>query len=625
MPQETNQLFEFGPFQADLVRRTLSRDGEPVPLTSKGFDTLQVLLQNRDRVMEKDELLKAIWPNSFVEEANLAQNVSSLRKALGDQPGANRYIATVPGRGYRFVAAVKLPYEPSTEVVVEQRTTAEVVIEEERVTRTRPSKRMVAAGVAVAILLGAGYFWQRRQTAEPSRLQSLAVLPFQQLTPSPGEEYLGVGLSDAVITRLSNIRQLVVRPTSAVLKYISPAADARIPGRELGVEAVLDGKVQKAGDRIRVTVQLIRVSDGRPLWAETFDEQAAGIFAVEDSVSLKVAEALAIHVAGAEKKQLTRHYTENVEAYRSYLQGRYAAFRFTRQGLNQAIEFFNRAIALDSSYALAYAGLADAYTVASDWQLSPRQALPKAEAAARKALEFDDNLAEAHGSLAHALLHEWKLPAADAEFQRALALNPNNTAFYFSYSEYLSALGKEDEAVRQLQKALQVNPLSGEILSFMGWPLYLKGDFQAAMEAGHKSIAADPDFWLPHMGEGMSLIAMGRYGEAIAKLEKARSLNPDSTLLQGEIGEAYGRWGKRAEAMQILEGLRKLSETQYVSPMDIAVIYVALGEKDKAFEYLDKAYDDQSEMLIFLKLYPPFHDLRSDPRFDQLLRRVGVS
>jgi TolB-like protein/DNA-binding winged helix-turn-helix (wHTH) protein len=470
MPWEANQLYEFGPFQADSVRRLLCREGQPVPLTSKAFDTLLVLIRNRDRVMGKEELLKAIWPDSFVEEANLAQNVSTLRKALGDQPGEHLYIATVPGRGYRFVGAVRPPAEPAAEIVVGSRTTAEVVIEEEL--DDNPPRRVRLGTVAglglLAVVLAGGFLWSRRDppAPDPGTLRSLAVLPFQQLTPASGEEYLGLGLTDAAITRLSNIRQLVVRPTSSVLKYAGPAADLRIPGRELGVEAILDGKLQKSGDRLRLTVQLIRVKDGRPLWAETFDENFTGIFAVEDSVSQRVAQTLAIRLAQPEKQQLARHYTENLEAYRNYLQGRYAYCRFTPQGLNQAIEYFNRAIAIDPGDALAYAGLADAYTTASDWVLAPREALPKAEAAARKALAFDDNLADAHSSLAHALMHEWKLTASGSEFQVALALNPHNTSTYFAYGEYLSALGRYDEAVAQLNKALEIDPLSPEIVAF---------------------------------------------------------------------------------------------------------------------------------------------------------------
>src|SRR5579884_74759 len=633
MFQETSALYEFGDFRVDTVRRIVLRQGQQLALTAKAFDTLETLIRNRDRVLTKDELLKAIWPNTFVEEANLAQNVSALRKVFGEAPGENRYIATVPGRGYRFVGEVRSPAQSGTELVLERSFTADVAIDEEE-TRderqhtwvswlTRPSGFVPALAILAALGVIA-IVMMRRSAADAEKPRSLAVLPFRQLAQPAGDEYLGIGLADAVITRLSNVRQLVVRPTDSVLKYSGPVVDPRAAGRELAVDALLDGKVQKAGDRLRVTVQLIRVADGRPLWAESFDEDSANLFAVEDSVSRKVADTLALHLAGDEKRELARQYTQNVEAYRSYLQGRYAGFRFTRQGLNQAIENFNRAIAQDPSYAIAYAGLADAYTTASDWVLSPREALPKAEAASRKALAFDDRLAEAHSSLAHSLMHQWKLAPAGAEFDRALALNPNNTAIYFAYSEYLSALGKYDESIAALNKALQINPLSAEITALKAWPYYLKVDNQGAFDAGRQTLALDPDFWFGHMDCAMALHEMRRYPEAIAEYEKARAINPDSTLLVAGEASTSADAGDRAKAQSMLAELMRTAQRQYVSPMDIAAIHAALNERDAAFAWLNKAYDDQSEMLLFLRRYTPFMNLRGDPRFDALIARVGV-
>ncbi|MGA2184826.1 MAG: winged helix-turn-helix domain-containing protein [Bryobacteraceae bacterium] len=630
MPQEVNTLYEFGPFQADTVRRLLLREGRQVPLTSKAFDMLEVLVRNRDRVLEKDELLKAIWPNSFVEEANLAQNVSALRKALGEVPGEHRYIATVPGRGYRFVGSVR-PFAPAeTEVVVERHTEMaieEVVETDVAAARSGPISLRMFRGLmvcALALLAAGVWAWRQYSIRDQVSPRSLAVLPFRQLTAVPGDDYLGLGLADAVITRLSNIRQLIVRPTSSVLKYSGPAVDARSAGRELGVEALLDGNVQHAGNRVRLTVQLIRVHDGRILWAESFDERSAGFFAVEDSVSERVAETLALRLAGAEKQELARHYTENAEAYRNYLQGRYSEFRLTPQGLNQAIEYFNRAIAVDPAYALAWVGLADAYTTASDWVLPPRDALPKAEAAARKALSFDDSLGEAHGSLAHALMHEWKLAPAAGEFRRALALNPHDTSIYFAYGEYLSSLGRYDEAVAELNKALKIDPLSTEIQFMMGWPLYLKGDYQAQLDAGYRTIKTDPGFWGGHLVAGSALTSMHRYPEAVAELQKGRALDPDSTYILSILGEALAEWGRKAEAVQVLDELKRKSARQYASPADIATVCTALGDREQAFQWLERGMEDKSEMLLFLDVYPPFRSLHGDPRFQDLVRRVGV-
>jgi TolB-like protein/DNA-binding winged helix-turn-helix (wHTH) protein/Tfp pilus assembly protein PilF len=628
-------LYEFGPFRVDGVRRLLFRDDQQVPLTSKAFDTLLVLIRNRDRVLEKDALLKAIWPDSFVEEANLAQHVSALRKALGEQPGEHRYIATIPGRGYRFVADVRMFSTTETELTLERRTTAELVVEEElqedeeiRVRtrwRLRPIETAAAVGLLAVGLGVAGWrIWNEKAHApDVTATRSIAVLPFQPLD-AQGENSLALGLADAVITKLSNIRQLVVRPTSSILKYAGPSTDLLAAGRELDVAAVLEGKVQKAGDRIRITVQLVRVSDRRPLWAETFDESFTNIFAIEDAISEKVAQALALKLAQGEKQRLDRRYTANLEAYRNYLDGRYSEFKFTPDGLNQAIVYFDRAIEIDPSYALAYAGLADAYTTASDWVLSPREALPKAEAAARHALEFDDGLAEAHGALAHAQMHEWKLADAGKEFGRALALNPNITSVYFAYAEYLSALGKHDQAFSELQKALKIDPLSPEILFLLGFPLYLKQDYEGDLAADRAAIKAHPDFWAPHMASGYGYLAEQRFPEAIAEFEKARALNPEATINLSGLAAAHARSGDRTEAMKLLAQLKKMASEQHVAPFDIAVIYDALGERDKALDWLEKAYQDQSEMMLFLEMYQPVADLRGEPRFQELVRRVGV-
>ena len=614
MAEETKDFYDFGPFRADTVRRLLLRDGQQVPLTSKAFETLEVLIRHRDRVLEKEELLKTIWPDSFVEEANLVQNVSTLRKALCELPGEHRYIATVPGRGYRFVGQV-------------QAHEAESGTEGDKPNAfLRNRNRRLTIGlclvVAMALLATAIWQWRTRRTGDAIPPKSLAVLPFRQLISRPGEEYLGVGLADAVITRLSNVRELVVRPTASVLRYAGTPADPLTAGRDLRVEELLSGSIQQAGDRIRVTVQLIRVPDGRPLWAETFDETPAGLFDIEDSVSSQVAEKMALHLGGAEKAQLARHYTENVDAWRDYLQGRYAEFRFTREGMNKAIEYFNHALALDPGYAIAWAGLADAYTTASDWVLAPREALPKAEAAARRALSFDDRLAEAHGSLGHALMHEWRLTEAGTEFHRALSLNPNNTSIYFAYSEYLSAVGRYDEGVAALKKARQLDPLSPALPTMVSWCLYLKGDYAGAIQAADAAIQLDPGFWFAHMENGYNWLALGRYPEAIAQFGKAVSLNPESTISLSGLAGAYAREGRRDEALALVAQMNDMSKGQYVAPVDIAFVYAALGDRDRAMKYLQRGYEEQSEMMLYLRLYGQYAGLDGDPRFQELRRRV---
>lgn len=640
MALETKELYEFGPFRLDPARRLLTRQGEALPLTSKSFETLLVLVTNRGRVMLKDELMKALWPDSFVEEVNLAQNVSALRKALGESPGENLYIATIPGKGYRFVGEVRQIGGPAKEeFILERRTTAQILIQEEVDDGTEPMPHVASRALpspsharwkrlawvlAAALLLAVGILWRTRPM-NPGPRHSLAVLPFQSLDGTDDDRHLGLGMADAVITKLSNIRQLSVRPTDVIQRYSDPKVDAMQAARQMEADSLLSGKIQKSGDRIRVTVQLLHVPDGRPLWAQTFDEKFTSIFSVEDSISEKVVEALAVRLAAEDKKELARHYTENIDAYRNYLEGRYSEFTFTRQGMNKAIEYFDRAISQDPSYALAYAGLADAYTTESDWLLSPREALPKAEAAARHALAFDDNLAEAHAALAHALFHEWRMAEADREFHRALLLNPGSTTTYYEYAEYLASIGNLDQAIAQMNKALTIDPLSPEVNSFLAWDFYFKRDYDRCLQISAKAAETFRDFWVPHLTAGMCYFATGQYPLAIQEYNTARGMNPEATFPLAGLGMSYARSGNTAAAKSLAQNMEALAKQGYMSPLYIGLVYGALGDRNKEFDYYNQAYEDRSEYLLWLTPDPVFDGVRTDPRFSDLVKRVAAA
>lgn len=638
MPIETRELYEFGEFRLDAARRLVTRLEQPLRLNSKAFETLLVLVRNHRRVVSKDELMQILWPDTFVEEVNLAQNISAIRKALGETPGENRYIATLPGKGYQFVCELREPgpagEEVADEPVASEAERAEPTITE-RSTTTSTAVSSNSAGqwipwaaIAVVLILGVvgGWWFQHRHAADAATptVHSVAVLPFQPLVAGSDGEHLGLGMADAVITRLSNIRQLPVRPTDVVIRYNDPSVDPLKAAREMGVDSVLTGKLQKSGNRVRVTVQLVRVSDGRALWAQTFDDQYTSIFQVEDSISEKVAQALAVNLAASEKLQLQRHYTDNIDAYRNYLMGRYEEFTFTRDGMNKAIDYFNRAISDDPGYALAYAGLADAWTTESDWLISPREALPRADAAARKALAFDDQLAEAHGALAHALLHEWKLADSNREFHTALALNPGNVSTYFAYSEYLASVGQADQAIAQMNKALAIDPLSPEINSFLAWDYYLKRDYGNCLVSALRSIQMFPDFWLPHMAAGMCYYIRAQYPEALREYSKALAMNSDSTFSQAGVAMTLARSGKRAEAVKALDQLQAMKDHTYVSPAYVGLVDLALGDRDSAYLWLGKAYDDRAEWLLWLPVDPMFDNERNDPRYQAMVRKVGL-
>ena len=634
MSDNQKELYEFEGIRLDPVRRVVSTAAGPLRLNSKAFETLLLLVRNRRRVMSKDELLQALWPDTFVEEVNLAQNISALRKVLGEAPGENRFIATIPGKGYQFVCNVRqidqAPVEPAPSSSTEPASPDPAALAPQlALARASAGSRLrvflwAGAGLAAAVAILAAAWIYRSRTAASPPMRSLAVLPFQPLAGSSDEDHLGLGMADAVITKLSGVRQLQVRPTDVAIRYADPQTDASKAARAMGVDSVLTGRIQRSGDRVRVTVQLVQAADGRTLWAQTFDDNAGSVFTVEDSISEKVVQALAVRLAAEDRLRLQRHYTENTEAYRDYLQGRYEEFTFTPDGMHKAIEHFNRAIASDPGYALAYAGLADAYTTSSDWLLAPREALPKAEAAARKAIAFDDNLAEAHGALAHVLLHEWRLPESDREFQIALALNPGYVSTYFAYGEYLASTGRFDDAIATLRKALTIDPLSPEINSFFSWDYYLKHDADNCLLSANNAIQMFPDYWLPHMGAGGCYYMKAQYDDAIRELTRALALNPLSTYSQANLAMSLAKAGRIADARKALAGLQAMRSQTYVSPVYEALVYHVLGDDEQEFRLLQKGYEDQAEWLLWLRFDPMFDGQRQDPRFQALVREVGV-
>ncbi len=638
--------YEFGPFQFDPNHRSLLCDGQPVTLTPKNLETLQVLLEQRGRVLEKDELLELLWPDSVVEENNLTQNISALRKALGEKPGEQRYIKTIPGRGYRFVAEVR-EIAPATMIVQESK--LHVVIEEEEndtearrhgdtagekilpltnsaapASHVALSSRLRVATVflLLALLAGVAYWWRTRPNLQSpiSNLQSLAVLPFKSLTPKAGEEYLGIGLADVMITRLSNLNQLTVRPTSSVLSLGDK--DALQAGQALKVDSVLDGSIQQIGDRVRVTVRLLRTSDGKSLWAYQCDQQCTDIFQLQDVVSANVTQALALKLTSEEQQRMTRRYTDNAEAYQAYLKGRYYTLLYTPEGNRQAVKELNEALRLDPTYALAWAGLADAYAAASDWLMSPREALPKARAAAEKALALDDTLAEAHAALGHVFVHQFN-PAAEREFQRAMASSPNSVAAMFFYGEYF--MGKDaDKGVAVLRRVQQLDPLSPIAGSFIASTYLMARRNDEAFREAQKALELDPNNPFSRELLAMAYGAKGNHAAAIVELEKVKPMLPTSQVV-GALGLEYALAGRREDALKVLTELQQMAQQQYVSPFDVALVQVGLGDKDQAFAALEKAREDQSEWMGWLQSFAPLDSLRTDPRFADLVRRVGLS
>ncbi|HEX8179687.1 MAG TPA: winged helix-turn-helix domain-containing protein [Pyrinomonadaceae bacterium] len=586
---DESRFIEFDDFRVDRVKRRLLRAGQPVALTTKVFDTLLALVESGGEVVEKEELMRRVWPDSFVEEGNLTQNVSVLRKALGERPGAHQYIVTVPRVGYRFVAQVRRPADASEGLM------------------TTRSVSNPTAGVT------------------PEAAPSLAVLPFKLLAPSAGDEYLGLGLADALITRLSTVRQLFVRPTSAVLRYAQPERDPVAAGRELQVGLVLEGSVRRAGARLRATVQLVSVADGRALWADKFDEEFTDIFKVEDSVAERVATALALKLSGEERARLGRRYTDNVEAHEFYLKGRYYANKFTLESFHKGIECFQRALDIAPDYALAYAGISESYWIAADLYLNPRDAVAQAQAASIRALKLDDTLAEAHTFLAATRMnYDWDWAEAERHFRRALELNHAYAPARHWYGWYLTIMGRHDEAIAELQWAKQLDPFSLGINWFLSAALCLAGRYDESVEQARALIDLEPNFWSGHWALGTAHTYRGDFTAAVAAYRRANELDA-SPLIKGALAHAQALAGRTEEAQAMLSELKQASAGAYVPPYYLALIHTALGEREEALACLEKAYEERDGNLPLVKVDRRLDDLRDTSALQQLIARVGLA
>jgi DNA-binding winged helix-turn-helix (wHTH) protein/TolB-like protein/Flp pilus assembly protein TadD len=610
------ELYEFDAFRLDAGRHLLLRDGQSVNLAPRAFNLLLALIRRRGEVLAKDELMRALWPDSVVEENNLTVIISALRKALGENPQQHRYIVTIPGRGYSFVAEVKevgaTPPETDTPVL------AESAVTPSRFTQFSDRRLALAALSASILIVVIGAVWLNGKSPRPDAVapvKTIAVLPFKNLSGQSGDEYLTLGLADTLITSLGNLRQVVTRPTSSVLKYAD--ADPLAAGRELGVDALLDGRFQRLNDRIRVTVQLIRVSDGAPLWSEKFDEKFTDVFAVQDATAERVSQALALRLSGEETRMLAKTLTVNPEAYQLYLRGRYFWNKRTEEGLKKGREYFERATEKDPGYALAWAGLADSYNLLNTYSLSaPKDSFPKAKAAAQKALAFDDTLAEAHTSLALAIMvYDRDAAGAEREYKRAIELNPNYPTAHQWYAEYLTAQGRFDEAAAEIRRARELDPLSLITNSVEGFVSYYARRYDQAAAQLQKILELDSDFWPARFILGGTYAAQGSHRLAIAELEKAQQLSGNNSSVVAELAWAYAAAGRKEDARRLLQELSQKAKTSYVSPYRLAAIHLSLSETDAAITWLQKADTERTWEFLYLNVDPKFDALRNHPKF----------
>ena len=629
MSNVNRELYEFGTFRLDVAERLLSRDGERVPLSEKAFDTLCVLVRRGNHLVRKDELLNEVWPDAIVEENNLDKNISLLRQVLGERTGEGKFIETVRGHGFRFVPEVRQIGVDEEGITVEGSQSSNLNVIEPRPTKVtpEPETRTVSARflliATVALLIVASvigiYFWRR--SSPNTTPKTIAVLPFKFLVAEERDEALELGMADALISKLSEAEEITVRPLSAVRRYDSADQDSITAGRQLNVEAVLDGSLETSGDRIRVMARLVRVSDGKQLWASQLEEKFTDIFRVQDSISERVATALKIRLTNKDN----RRHTDNFEAYELYMKGRFHALRLTRAETDKAVAYFQQAIDLDRNYSLPYLGLARAYLpMALTSGLPSSQVIPKAKEATLRAVEIDPGNSEGYEMLGLiSFWYEWDWQAAEKYFQRALDLDPKNADAHFAYAHLLSNSRRHERALVEIKVARELDPLSLRTNAEEGQIFFFAKDYDNALDRLKKTIDLDPSFWLSHLFISRVYTEKGMHSEAVEEAKKAGELSRNS---QSHAYRAYAlaKWGKLSEAREVLNELLKLSTETYVPPYNIAVAYNAVGETQKALDYLEKGFSDRDVRMVFLKVEPQWDSLRSEPRFVDLIKRMKI-
>jgi DNA-binding winged helix-turn-helix (wHTH) protein/TolB-like protein len=637
MDESRGQIYEFDNFRVDVTKRLLFKgETEIVPLMPRAFDTLLYLVSHSGKLIEKDELMREIWTDTIVEENNLTQNISILRRILGEKHGEHRFIATIPGHGYKFVAEVKngeknagrreaanVPFGAPEFAISNIESQADQVQNTEAQSTGKIKDRKWLIGVIVFSVLVLGslgfYLWREKEkTASEASIKTIAVLPFKPLVAENADEALELGMADALIAKLSGSEEVTVRPLSAIRRYDSMEQDSIAAGRDLGVESVLEGSIQTWGDRIRVSTKLLRTSDGKQLWAGQFDEKFTDIFAVQDSISERVASALKIQLGNHKRK----HSTESVEAYQLYMKGRYHLSKIKPSEIQKSISYFQQAIDIDPNYALAYAHLSQAYRVLSiSGEMPSTEVFPKAKAAALKSIELDDQLAEAHVSLGITIFwYDWDWSAAENQFRRASELEPDSA--HFAYAQLLSITGRHAEAVAEAKRARELSPLDLFANAMEGQTLLHAGRTDEALDKLLKTSELEPNFFMPHLFASSAYIEKGMYAEAISEARREKELLGVNTIPFGAY--ALAKSGKPAEARAVLNELLKLSTTRYVPPYNIALIYDGLGERDKALAWLERAYSERDTKMTFLKVEPKWNTLRSEPRFISILKRMRL-
>jgi len=586
--QDTDlKVYEFNGFRLEGSQRRLLYNGQPVPLKPKILDLLIYLVTMRGQLVVKDDLMREVWPDTIVEENNITVSMSILRKTLCDRID-QQFIETVPRRGYRFVAEV-------TEVPLD-----------------------------LTAVRGSGPLALSTTVIQEELIDSLAVIPMESPGNDPNVEYLSDGITESIINMLSRIPKLRVLACSTVFRFKRKYIDPQEVGVQLNVRAVMMIRVLRLGEKLIIRSELVKVSDGSQLWGEQYNRTPSDILAIQDEIAKAITENLKFTLSSHDQVRLTEKATANIEAYNLYLRGRYFWNKYTKEWVMKAIDAFKEAILIDSHYALAYCGMADAYFRLSNVYFPPAEVLPKAKDAALRAIEIDDNLAEAHSSLGLVKVyydHDWI--GAESELRKALKLNPQLLSAHQRLGSYLTFMGRFEESIRYYESALAFDPFSLQVNMNLATTYFLRGEYERSLNHSAKTIELEPNYMPIHFLMGCNYIELNRLSEAIEEFQFIYKLDEEAYLALGFMGYAHALAGQRAEAETLLNILEEISHRKYVSPYSMLVIHLALGPRDRVFEILDRLYEERNDWLVWLKVSPELKGLRADGRFRNLLRRIG--
>jgi TolB-like protein/DNA-binding winged helix-turn-helix (wHTH) protein/Tfp pilus assembly protein PilF len=630
----------FGVFEVDLLAGELRKHGLQVRLQEQPFQLLAILLEHSGEVVSREELKKKLWPaDTFVDfDHGLNKAINKIRGALSDSAESPRFVETVARRGYRFLAEVRVvgrapvrSPEPAIEGLSQPQDPNRAALSGEPIGHKRLTPSWAWGGISGSVLvlllvvLAAWTF--RSRNRPPPVIRSLAVLPLESLSGDASQDYFADGMTDELITDLGQISALRVISRTSVMSY--KGARKKLPqiARELNVDAVVEGTVLRSGNQVRIAAQLIQAFDDKHLWAQSYEGDLRDTLALQNQVARAIAEQIRISLNPQEQAALKNVKVVNPQAYESFLKGRYFWNKRTANGLRAAVAYFNQAIEEDPGYAQAYSGLADAYALLGDWQyavMTPKEALPKAKAAAIKALEMDNTLGEAHNSLAFCLDgFDWDFESAGKEFQRAIELNPSYATARHWYAWHLSLVGRDKQAIEEMKKAQNLDPLSLIINADLAELFLIAHSYEESIEQSRKTIEMDSNFALGHNQLAQAYLQKQMYSEAIAELQKAIQISGGSPTFTANLARAYAGSGRRNPAIDLLNDLKKGAKPGYSHASEIAVVYAALGDKDQAMTWLEKGYEERFNPGVLLR--PGFDPLRSDPRFHDLVRRIGLN